>query len=39
MYNLGNALLMQQKAKDAMEQFEAAARVEKDKSKLAADIS
>lgn len=34
-YNLGNALLMQQKAKDAMEQFEAAARIEKDKSKLA----
>ena len=35
MYNLGNALLMQQKAKEAMEQFEAASRVEKDKAKLA----
>lgn len=35
MYNLGNSLLMQQKAKEAMEQFEAASRVEKDKSKLA----
>lgn len=35
MYNLGNSLLMQQKAKEAMEQFEAAARLEKDKSKLA----
>ena len=34
MYNLGNALLMQQKAKDAMEQFEAASKVEKDKKKL-----
>lgn len=34
MYNLGNALLMQQKAKDAMEQFEAASKVEKDKNKL-----
>lgn len=34
MYNLGNALLMQQKAKDAMEQFEAASKVEKDKIKL-----
>lgn len=34
MYNLGNSLLMQQKAKDAMEQYEAAAQVEKDKSKL-----
>lgn len=35
MYNLGNALLMQQKAKEAMEQFEAASHVEKDKAKLA----
>lgn len=35
MYNLGNSLLMQQKAKEAMEQFEAASKVEKDKSKLA----
>ena len=35
MYNLGNALLMQQKAKEAMEQFEAASRVEKDNAKLA----
>lgn len=35
MYNLGNSLLMQQKAKEAMEQFEAASRIEKDKSKLA----
>mgnify|MGYP000366544071 CR=1 FL=1 len=34
MYNLANALLMQQKAKDAMEQFEAASKVEKDKKKL-----
>lgn len=35
MYNLGNALLMQQKGKEAMEQFEAASRVEKEKEKLA----
>lgn len=35
MYNLGNSLLMQQKAKEAMEQYEAAARLEKDKEKLA----
>ena len=35
MYNLGNSLLMQQKAKEAMEQFEAASRLEKDKDKLA----
>lgn len=35
MYNLGNALLMQQKAKEAMEQFEAASHIEKDKAKLA----
>lgn len=35
MYNLGNSLLMQQKAKEAMEQFESASKVEKDKIKLA----
>lgn len=35
MFNLGNSLLMQQKAKEAMEQFESAARIEKDKEKLA----
>ena len=35
MYNLANSLLMQQKAKEAMEQFEAASRLEKDKDKLA----
>lgn len=35
MYNLGNALLMQQKAKEAMEQFTAASKIEKDKMKLA----
>lgn len=35
MYNLGNALLMQNKAKEAMEQFDAVTRIEKDKSKLA----
>ena len=35
MFNLGNSLLMQQKGKEAMEQFEAAARLEKDKEKLA----
>ena len=34
-YNLGNSLLMQQKAKEAMEQYEAASRLEKDKVKLA----
>lgn len=34
-YNLGNSLLMQQKAKEAMEQYEAASRIEKDKNKLA----
>ena len=31
MFNLGNSLLMQQKAKEAMEQFESASKVEKDK--------
>lgn len=35
MYNLGNSLLMQQKAKEAMEQFQAASKLEKDKEKLA----
>ena len=35
MFNLGNSLLMQQKGKEAMEQLEAAARMEKDKDKLA----
>ncbi len=35
MYNLGNALLQQKKAKEAMEQYMAASKMEKDKSKLA----
>ena len=35
MYILGNALMMQEKAKEAMEQFDAASRLEKDKKKLA----
>lgn len=35
MYNLGNALLMQQKAKEAMEQYETASKIEKNKKKLA----
>lgn len=35
MYNLGNALLMQNKAKEAMEQFDAVTHIEKDKGKLA----
>jgi tetratricopeptide (TPR) repeat protein len=35
MFNLGNALLQQQKAQEAMEQYAAAVQVEKDKSKLA----
>lgn len=35
MYNLGNTLSQQQKLQDAMEQYVAAAQVEKDKSKLA----
>lgn len=34
-YNLGNSLLMQQKAKEAMEQYENASHLEKDKIKLA----
>ncbi len=35
MYNLGNSLLMQQKAKEAMEQYEEASKIEKNKTKLA----
>lgn len=35
MFNLGNALLMQQKVKEAMEQYESVSKMEKDKSKLA----
>ena len=35
MFNLANALLMQQKAKDAMEQYESVSKIEKDKEKLA----
>ena len=35
MYNLGNSLLMQQKANEAMEQYLDASRIEKDKMKLA----
>lgn len=35
MYNLGNTLLMQNKAKEAMEQYALAAQVEKDKGNLA----
>lgn len=35
MYNLGNALSQQQKAQEAMEQYVAASKIEKDKSKLA----
>ena len=35
MFNLSNSLLMQQKAKEAMEQLQSVAKVEKDKSKLA----
>ena len=34
-YNLGNALLYQSKAEDAMKEYETAARLEKDKSRLA----
>ena len=34
-FNLSNSLLMQQKAKEAMEQLESVAKIEKDKSKLA----
>ena len=35
MFNLANALLMQQKAKEAMEQYESVSKIEKDKAKLA----
>ncbi len=35
MFNLGNTLLMQQNAQDAMEQYEAAAKLETDKMKRA----
>ena len=35
MFSLGNALLMQQKAKEAMEQYESVSKIEKDKEKLA----
>lgn len=35
MYNLANSLLMQQKANEAMEQFQSVSKIEKDKSKLA----
>jgi len=35
MFNLANALLRQQKAKEAMEQYESVSKIEKDKNKLA----
>ena len=35
MFNLANALLMQQKAQEAMEQYQSVAKIEKDKQKLA----
>ena len=35
MFNLANALLMQQKGKEAMEQYESVSKIEKDKEKLA----
>lgn len=35
MYNLGNTLVRQNKVQEAMEQYSAAAKIEKDKSKLA----
>ena len=35
MFNLANALLMQQKTKEAMEQYESVSKIEKDKEKLA----
>ena len=34
MFNLANALLMQQKAKEAMEQYQSVSKIEKDKEKL-----
>lgn len=38
MYNLGNALLYQNKAQEAMEQYAAVAKIETDKSMLAKDL-
>ena len=35
MFNLANSLLMQQKAQEAMEQYESVSKIEKDKEKLA----
>ena len=35
MFNLANALLMQQKAQEAMEQYQSVSKIEKDKDKLA----
>ena len=35
LYNLGNSLMMQDKGKEAMEMFESASKIEKDKMKLA----
>ena len=35
MFNLANALLMQQKAKEAMEQYQSVSKIEKNKEKLA----
>ena len=35
LYNLGNALLMQQKAQEAMKQYETASKIETNKTKLA----
>ena len=35
MFNLANALLMQQKAQEAMEQYQSVSKIEKDKEKLA----
>ena len=35
MFNLANVLLMQQKAQEAMEQYESVSKIEKDKEKLA----
>ena len=35
MFNLANTLLMQQKAKEAMEQYQSVSKIEKDKNKLA----
>jgi len=38
MYNLGNSLLYQNKPKEALEQYAAVAKIEKDKDKLAMDL-